>query len=463
MPGKLAIAGQSSAEPGLSGFSWPVRNATALARSRWVTGIPAYAAAATPAVTPGRPRTGCRGASSSASSPPRPNTNGSRPSAHDLLPGDAVSRSAARSPPATSRAAALLAGVDQLGRRAGAVQRGFGISRSWTITSAAAISSSARAVSSPGSPGPAPDEVDGHQPSATAPLFFFFFPPFFFFFFFFFFSAPRRRASDRATCSPTFVQRAHEAIGQPRRAVRAARPSRSAPGRPSAVNRRVRADRRCCTRCVERPRERALGSPRTRSLRPLLNGSARGGDRSRPARRLERQRALAGRGHELRRATPLASSRTVQADQARRMRGRGRRPPAQRACAVACRHCPGSRTISTSGRRAPGLCAPAKAARSPRAPHGFSATRDGDAADRVARVFALRDRDQSQPSASSAGTSLAECTATSIRPSSSACSSSETQRDLSPTAAPRSPVVGSGISTSSPSPPRSAPRPTAPA
>ena len=40
-------------DSGLPGSSWPVTNATALASPRCVTGMPAYAGAATPAVTPG--------------------------------------------------------------------------------------------------------------------------------------------------------------------------------------------------------------------------------------------------------------------------------------------------------------------------------------------------------------------------------------------------------------------------
>ena len=39
-PGKAASAGQSSADSGLAGSSWPVTNATPLASSRWVTGMP---------------------------------------------------------------------------------------------------------------------------------------------------------------------------------------------------------------------------------------------------------------------------------------------------------------------------------------------------------------------------------------------------------------------------------------
>ncbi len=80
VPGNAASACQSSADSGFAGSSWPVTNATALAASRCVTGIPAYAGAATPAVTPGTTSNGMPAArSASASSPPRPNTNGSPP------------------------------------------------------------------------------------------------------------------------------------------------------------------------------------------------------------------------------------------------------------------------------------------------------------------------------------------------------------------------------------------------
>ncbi len=78
VPGNLASSGQSITPS--PGTSWPVTSATALAIPRWVTGIPAYALAATPAVTPGTTSKGTPAASSeSASSPPRPKTNGSPP------------------------------------------------------------------------------------------------------------------------------------------------------------------------------------------------------------------------------------------------------------------------------------------------------------------------------------------------------------------------------------------------
>ena len=64
----------------LSSRSWPVTMANELAMSRCVTGMPAYAGAAIADVTPGTTSNGTPASRhSSASSPPRPNTNGSPP------------------------------------------------------------------------------------------------------------------------------------------------------------------------------------------------------------------------------------------------------------------------------------------------------------------------------------------------------------------------------------------------
>ena len=80
MPGNRASASQSIALSSFAGSSCPVTNATAPASSRWVTGIPAYAGAATPEVTPGTTSKATPAAdSASASSPPLPKTNGSPP------------------------------------------------------------------------------------------------------------------------------------------------------------------------------------------------------------------------------------------------------------------------------------------------------------------------------------------------------------------------------------------------
>ena len=94
-------------------------------------------------------------ASTIASSPPRPNTNGSPPFNRAMRLPSVASR--------TSRSLVYSCGTPAPGRlptsisspRASSRMPG-GIRRSWRITSAAAISSRARTVSRPGSPGPAP-------------------------------------------------------------------------------------------------------------------------------------------------------------------------------------------------------------------------------------------------------------------------------------------------------------------
>ena len=60
--------------------AWPVTTVTEVDRPRWVTGIPARAGTAKAEETPGTTSQAMPAASSaSASSPPRPNTNGSPP------------------------------------------------------------------------------------------------------------------------------------------------------------------------------------------------------------------------------------------------------------------------------------------------------------------------------------------------------------------------------------------------
>ena len=78
--GARASASQSSADDSFVGSSCPVAIATHDAWSRCVSGMPAYAGPAIADVTPGTISNGMpASASSSASSPPRPNTNGSPP------------------------------------------------------------------------------------------------------------------------------------------------------------------------------------------------------------------------------------------------------------------------------------------------------------------------------------------------------------------------------------------------
>ena len=75
-----AMPAQSSRDSGLVGSSWPVITAKLEAYRRSVTGMPAYAGAATDELTPGTTMNGTpRSRRCVASSPPRPKTNGSPP------------------------------------------------------------------------------------------------------------------------------------------------------------------------------------------------------------------------------------------------------------------------------------------------------------------------------------------------------------------------------------------------
>ena len=80
VPRKRASTSQSISEVSLPGRSWPVTIASCAATLRCVTGMPAYAGAAIAEVMPGTTSKGTPAAeSASASSPPRPKTNGSPP------------------------------------------------------------------------------------------------------------------------------------------------------------------------------------------------------------------------------------------------------------------------------------------------------------------------------------------------------------------------------------------------
>ena len=80
VPPARASASQSVSTVSLAGSSWPVTTVKLVERPRWVTGIPAYAAAAIALVTPGTTSKDTPAAMhASASSPPRPKTKGSPP------------------------------------------------------------------------------------------------------------------------------------------------------------------------------------------------------------------------------------------------------------------------------------------------------------------------------------------------------------------------------------------------
>jgi hypothetical protein len=80
VPPAAASAAQSTSVRSFAGSSWPVTTVKCVDTPRWVTGMPAYAAAPIALVMPGTISNGTpAAASASASSPPRPNTNGSPP------------------------------------------------------------------------------------------------------------------------------------------------------------------------------------------------------------------------------------------------------------------------------------------------------------------------------------------------------------------------------------------------
>ncbi len=80
VPPARASASQSTSARALAGSSWPVTTVKWVDTPRWVTGMPAYAMAPMALVMPGTTSNGMpASARASASSPPRPNTNGSPP------------------------------------------------------------------------------------------------------------------------------------------------------------------------------------------------------------------------------------------------------------------------------------------------------------------------------------------------------------------------------------------------
>ena len=112
-----------------------------------------------PAVMPGTTSNGIPAArSTSASSPPRPNTNGSPPLSRTTVRPPAPYRTSSRSISCLGhlRAAALLAHVDELGAGARAVERARPDQPVVQDHVGLRDQLGARTVSSPGSPGPAP-------------------------------------------------------------------------------------------------------------------------------------------------------------------------------------------------------------------------------------------------------------------------------------------------------------------
>ena len=163
VPPARASAAQSVCVSGLAGSSCPVTKVTEVATPRCVTGMPAYAGAAIPAVTPGTISKAIPAAARAcASSLPRPKTSGSPPFRRTTrLPARPSFTSSAliascpielASPP---RLPTSCTSTDGLARRASATIAGLARA-STAIASQVASRSRPRTVSSPGSPGPAP-------------------------------------------------------------------------------------------------------------------------------------------------------------------------------------------------------------------------------------------------------------------------------------------------------------------
>ena len=277
------------------------------------------------------------------------------------------------------RPAALLADVDQLGVRARAyASASGGISRSCRITSAAAISSTARTVSRPGSPGPAPTRwtIRAHRapPSTSA-------------------SRSRSRGArgehPRARAAAGRLRRrrrARRSSTHPRGAVRAGRRSRASAPTLRAVPDAHRACDNSRRASAHRGPFRRTGSatcghgaiasgaaPAAALAGPGLDGDRRPGPAPgrTPRRRACRRPRGGGRG-----------------GRARRRRARARRPRRRRACAAGCRRCRAARR--PRGRAARRAAARAGAARwsrraRPRARRRASARRRARRAGRPAR------------------------------------------------------------------------------
>ena len=237
---------------GFAGSSWPVTNATALAAPRNVTGMPAYAGAAMPAVTPGTTSKSIPSAAQHARllAAAAEDERVAALQPHDGLARRArARRAAARSPPAGPAARRRPCRRRSARRRRGAAASASrGMSLSCSTTSALPDHLERPRGEQPGIARPGPDEV---RPVTAGP------------------SRPRRAAAARARSERLRVG-AGELVGEPRE------PSAGADERASSVDapsRRVHADRRCGSR------RRARRRPRARPRARLGGGVAQGGDR----------------------------------------------------------------------------------------------------------------------------------------------------------------------------------------
>ena len=405
MPGKPASAGQSICGLLLGRVLVAGDERDGAGQPRWVTGIPAYAGAAMPAVTPGTTSNASPAARSAcASSPPRPKTNGSppfrrtteRPARACSTSRRVVSSWGTCSPPptlptSTSSASRAHAG-QRLGRDEPVVQDHVGAGQQ--------LERARR--EQPGVAGPGADEVGDARSRAHV-------------------------ARSRTSSAPAASRRC--ATSAPERLGVVAGQLVAQPGEPSArptnARRRqraavgglgVRADRRVAVG-LQRPDERALGAQRRAA-------SAR-----RPSARAARRCVVAGAGLE-RPASPWPAAGTIACSvehaghavvaapgaAARRAPGRSRRSRPRPAGAGACRRCRAARRPRGPSRRARSWAARRRLLVPTRAPRGSASS---EAAPHRASRGSARARgrgDHHARPARWAGTSLAECTARSMSP-----------------------------------------------
>ena len=347
-------------------------------------------------------------AAASASSPPRPNTNGSPPlSRTTACPARACSSSSAFvascgtcSPPP------ILADVDDARASARAPRAppagsaGRGARRRPRAMQLERPRGQQAGVARPGA-----DEVDACRRSSPR-------------------RAARRRRLPRARRSAAAPPEplgvggvAGELVAHPRRAVgQADERAQRQPRR-----RRARRTRRpaCCTSRRAPRDERALAAQRASTSRSSVTATAASRDVASPTRASKTSVPWPGAGTSSRRAARRPPSR-ARAAPARRRPARARRPRRRRACRRRVSTLPRSSTTSRSGRAAQQLRAAPQAARADAG--ALRQRRRAHAAPQSASRGSARGGapTSARPSGSAPGTSFAECTARSTSPASSA-------------------------------------------
>ena len=418
MPPTRASASQSTSVRPLAGSSWPVTTVKWVDTPRWVTGMPAYAGAPIALVIPGTTSNGTpAAASASASSPPRPNTNGSPPFSR-------TTRSAVR-PRSTSTALisswvrstwpGRLARGDQLGARGRELEQGGRREPVVHDDVGAREQLGAAHGEQAGITGPGADEVDGHgrsSPSSSSA------PP-----------ALRRAARRRPRCPA--------AIGLASRCRVARSTMRPSTDGEQRLDRRPRRRRACASAphgqvaaAAELGEERALGVDRARARRRRRWRRAARGVSVSSARHSTASAPCPTCGSITDGSSTRSRGRAARAGRARRRRPRSRRSSPAFSSRVGM--LPRSSANVRSGRSA-ASCARAGAPSRcrPRAPAGSASSVEPTSASRGSARSGTAA--STRPSgATEAGRSLAECTAMSARPSSTACCTSFTNTRCRP-------------------------------